>query len=83
MTLLRFTKSQLDDLNVFWNLVYHKIFGFNNFTLSDVFIAGLGRLDFYHLHLFLSLRFINIKCTYFSSNSVFKSLVRLHNEFSV
>ena len=26
---LRFTKPQLDDLNVCWDLVYHKIFVFN------------------------------------------------------
>ena len=73
---LRFTKSQLDDLHVCWNLVYCKIFGFNKFDCVRCFIAGLGRLDFYHLHLFLSLRFIS--CAYFSPNSVFKSPVHLH-----
>ena len=47
-----------EDLNVCWNLVYHMIFGFNKFNSVRCFIAGLGRLDFCHLHLFLSLRFI-------------------------
>ena len=73
---LRYTKSQLEDLNVCWNLVYRKIFHFNKFDSVRCFKAGLGRLDFYHLHLFLSLRFI--KCAYFSSNAVFKSLVHLN-----
>ena len=49
---LRFTKSQLEYLNVCWNLVYRKIFGFNKFASVRCFIAGLGRLDFHHLHLF-------------------------------
>ena len=70
------TKSQLEDLNVCWNLVYRKIFGVNKFDSVRCFIAGLVRPDFYHLHLFLSLRFI--KCAYFSSNAVFKSLFHLH-----
>ena len=39
---LRFSKSQLEDLNVCWNLVYRKIFGFNKFDSVRCFISGLG-----------------------------------------
>ena len=73
---LRFTKSQLGDLNVCLNLVYRKLFGLNKFDSVRCFISGLGRLGFYHLHLFLSFRFI--RCAYLSSNALFKSLVHLH-----
>ena len=44
------------------------------------FIAGLGRLDFLHIHLLLTLKFL--KCAQFTSNTVFKSLVGIHMQSS-
>ena len=77
---IRFTKSQLNDLNVCWNSGYRRIFGFCKFQPVHCFIAELGRLDFLHIHLLLSLKFI--KCAQFTSNTVLKSLVSIHMQSS-
>ena len=55
------------------------VFGFCKFEPVHCFIAGLGRLDFLHIHLLLALKFT--KCAQFTSNTVFKSLVgiRMHS----
>ena len=47
-------------------------FWFNNFCSVQCFVVGLVRLDFHHLHLHLSSRFI--KWSFLYSNDVFKSL---------
>ena len=50
---------------------------FQEVLLCQMFHSWFRKTRLYHLHLFLSLRFI--KCAYyFSSNAVFKSLVHLH-----
>ena len=77
---IRFTKLQLNYLNVCWNSVYRRIFGFCNFEPVHCFIAGLGRLDFQHIHLLLTLKFI--ECAQFTSNTVLKSLVVIHVQSS-
>ena len=77
---IRFTKLQLNDLNVCWNSVYRRIFGFGKFEPVQCFIARLGRLDFQHIHLLLTLKFI--KCAKFTSNTVFESLVGIHMHYS-
>ena len=66
---ISFTKSHLNDLNVCRNFVYRRIFGFCKSEPVHCFIAGLGRLDFLHIHLLLTLTFI--KCVQFTSNTVF------------
>ena len=71
-----FTKSQLNDLNVCWNFVYRRIFDFCKFQPVHCFIAGLGRRNFMHIHLLLTLKCI--KCVQFTSNTVFKSLVGIY-----
>ena len=53
---------------------------FCKFEPVHCFIAGLGRLDFLHIHLLLTLKFI--KCAQFTSNTVFKSLVGIHMQSS-
>ena len=77
---VRFTKSQLNDLNVCWTSVYRRIFGLFKFEPVHCFIAGLRRLDFQHIHLLLTLKLI--KCAQFTSNTVFKSLVGIHTQSS-
>ena len=77
---ISFTKSQLNDLNVCWNFVYRRIFGFYMFEPVHCFIAGLVRLDFLHIHLLLTLKFI--KCVQFTSNTVFKLLVGIYMQSS-
>ena len=77
---IRLTKLQLNDLNVCWNSVYRSILGFCKFEPVHCFITGLGRLDFQHIHLLLTLKFI--KCAQFTSNTVFKSLVGIHMQSS-
>ena len=78
---VRFTKSQLNDLNVCWNSVYRRIFGFCKFEPVHCFIAGLCRLDFQHIHLLLTLKFI--ECAQFTSNTTIKSLIGIHMQSSV
>ena len=39
------TQVQLNTLNVCWNNVYRKIFGFNKWNSVREFIGGLGNLD--------------------------------------
>ena len=73
---ITFTKLQLNDLNVCWNSVYRRIFGFCKFEPVHRFIAGLDRFDFLHIHLLLTLKFI--KCAQFTSNTVFQSLVGIN-----
>ena len=60
--------------------MYRRIFGFCKFEPINCFIAGLGRLDFLHIHLLLTLNFF--KCDQFTSNSVVKSLVGIHMQSS-
>ena len=75
-SVISFIKSQLDDLNVCWDFVYRRIFGFCKFEPVHCFIARLARRDFLHIHLFLTLKFIN--CVQYTSNTVFKSLVGIY-----
>ena len=77
---ISFTKSLLNDLNVCWNFVYRRIFGLCKSEPVHCFIAGLGRLDFLHIHLLLTLKVI--KCVQFTSNTVFKSLVGIYVQYS-
>ena len=77
---ISFTKSQMNDLNVCWNFVYRRIFGFCKSEPVNCFIGGLGRLDFLHIHLLLTLKLI--KCVQFIFNTVFKSLVGIYVPYS-
>ena len=79
-SVIRFTKLQLNDLNVCWNSVYRRIFGFCKFEPVHCFIAGLGRLSSQHIHFLLTLKFI--KCARCTSNTVFKSLVGIYMQAS-
>ena len=47
----RLTKQQVNDVNIAWNSIYRKCFGFNKWESVRLFIHGLGRLDFTHLRL--------------------------------
>ena len=77
---ISFTKSQLNYLNVCWNFVYRRIFGFCKFEPVHCLVAGLGRLDFLHFHLLLTLKFI--KCVQCTSNTVFKALMGIYTQSS-
>ena len=57
-------------------IVYRRNFGFCKFEPVHYFIAELGRRDFLHIHLFLTLKFIN--CIQYTSSTVFKSLVGIY-----
>jgi len=46
---LSLNSKQMSELNVCWNSVYRKIFGFNRWESVKAFICGLGRLDFHHI----------------------------------
>ena len=66
---LNLSQSQIDELNVAWNTMYRKIFGFNKWESVKLFIAGLGRLDYKHIRASLCVNFV--KNNLFSNNRTF------------
>src|SRR6476469_1281003 len=54
---INLSSAQINELNICWNSVYRRIFGFNKWESVRGFINGLGRLDFTHLRLYLRLKF--------------------------
>jgi hypothetical protein len=75
-------QQQLADLNAGWNSVYRRIFGFNRWESVKSFIAGIGRLNFCYLRMYLYIKFCKFGLS--SSNKVFSSLICRHvatNEF--
>jgi uncharacterized protein YerC len=63
------------ELNVCWNSVYRRIFGFHRFESVRVFIHGLGRLDFFHLRAYLCLKYYKKGLS--SGNRVLNSVTNL------
>ena len=45
---LNIKDEQIREMNVAWNSVYRKIFGFHQWESVSAFIAGLGKLNFKH-----------------------------------
>ena len=62
-------------LNVCWNSVFRKIFGFAKHKCVREFICGLSRLDFLQLRMMLSYKFM--KHALCNSNNVLLSVARL------
>ena len=54
---VRLTNQQLSSINICWNSVYRRIFGFATRQSVRVLINGLGRLDFIHLRKYWILKF--------------------------
>ena len=54
---MKWSHSQINDLNAWWNSVYRRTFGFNRWESVRIFISGLGRLDFCHIRMYLCLKF--------------------------
>jgi hypothetical protein len=76
------TQVQVNTLNVCWNNVYRKIFGFNKWNSVREFIGGLGNLDFMYLRYLQMLKFY--RSMYMSNNNVIKvlyNMFKLTNEF--
>ena len=73
-TALSYTKQQLSDLNACWNSVYRRIFGFNKWESVRVFIAGLGRMNFFSIHAHLCFKFQKEGIR--STNLVFCSILK-------
>jgi len=63
-------KSELSELNMWWNSAYRKIFGYNKWESVKELIFLLERLDLHHLVNLRRLLFI--KRAAFSSNMVVK-----------
>jgi len=79
---LKLSNQQISELNSSWNSVYRRIFGFNKWESVRSFINGIGRLDFEHLRMFLSLKFLSNALQ--SSNEIFRfvaSLAHVSNTF--
>ena len=72
---IRLSKYQVLELNVCCNSIFRKIFGFAKHESVRAFIFGLSRLDFLHLHMMLSYKFI--KHPLCNSNNVLLSVARL------
>ena len=58
ISVLNLNEEQIREMNVAWNSVYRKIFGFHQWESVSVFIAGLGKLNFRHNWLKLCVTFI-------------------------
>ena len=69
------SKYQVLELNVCWNFVFRKIFGFVKHESIRAFIFGLSRLDFLHLRMMLSYK--SVKHALCNSNNVLLSVARL------
>ena len=55
---IRLSKYQVLELNVCWNSVFRKIFGFVKRESVQAFIFGLSRLDFLHLCMMLNYKLV-------------------------
>ena len=75
---LRLTRSQSADLNACWNSCYRRIFGFHKYESVREFINGLGRLDFTHLRMYLTLKFFNVGFS--CRNLVFHKVLQMVTE---
>jgi hypothetical protein len=71
------TKKQITELNVCWNMMYRKLFGFHKWESIRACINGLGRLDFVHIYIWLRSKFLkgNLIC----DNNVINNLSRVYN----
>ena len=69
---IRISKYQALEMNVCWNSVFTKIFGFAKHESVRAFIFGLSWLDFLHLRMMLSYKFV--KC---NSNNMLLKFARL------
>jgi hypothetical protein len=72
---VKLTEAQLGTLNVCWNNVYRKIFGFNKWESVKQFICGLGNLDYVFLR-YLSMVLL-FKSMYESNNNTVKMLMHM------
>jgi len=54
---LKMSKAQCKALNVCWNNVYLRVFKFHKWESVKCFICGLGKLDFWHVHMTSVVRF--------------------------
>ena len=54
---LKLSKAQCKALNVCWNNVYRRVFKFHKWESEKCFICGLGKLDFWHVHMMSVVRF--------------------------
>jgi hypothetical protein len=70
---LGLTQTQIKVLNVCWNNVYRKIFGFHRWESVKQFIVGISNLDFEFLTYFCTIKFI--KGMLVSNNAVVRRLV--------
>ena len=53
---IKLSETQIASLNKCWNSVFRRILHFNRLESVKCFIRGLGRLDFRHLCLQLSIK---------------------------
>lgn len=72
-TALSLNNRQIDELNVCWNSVIRRLFGYNRWESVKAVLLGLGRLNIKHLIMQRKIKFY--KHLYFSSDSF------LHNAF--
>ena len=72
---MRTSKYQVLELNVCWNCIFRKIFGFAEHEYVRAFICGLSRLDCLYLSMILSYKFV--KHALCNSNNVLLSVARL------
>jgi hypothetical protein len=68
--------DQINELNIGWNSIFRRIFGFHKWESVRCFINGIGRLDFIHLRMYLQLKFVK-KCL-LSVNSTLANVMVIH-----
>jgi hypothetical protein len=73
MNALRLNSIQTRQLNVCWNTVVRRIFGYNTWESVRGLLMQMSKLDFIHMVLFRQCKFCKLNID--SSNSVFRSLL--------
>ena len=67
-------RAILQELNVCWNSVMRRIFGFHRWESIRDFISNLGRMDFIHIRMLHFIKFCKFGLQ--SRNDIFKSSIR-------
>ena len=73
---MKLSKAQVNELNICWNSMYRQVFEFNKWESVRSFINGIGRLDFFHLRLYLRLKFYTSGLV--TSNFTYNYMMKLH-----
>lgn len=72
----RISVEQINELNIGWNSIYRRIFGFHKWESVKKFICGIGRLDFKSIRNYSRLKFVLNGLS--NANTAFKSMLNMY-----